>query len=143
MEKINFINNVTKANADTFNTMQDNIENAINSDVVESGSNANGNYVKYVDGTMICYGEKNPSLTINISWGTLYRSETFNITYPATFTTDPSFNITIKGGTSAFVLNWNAPANFKTNTGDYVVVRPDTRASSYYPMTWIAIGRWK
>jgi len=30
MVKINFINNVTKANADTFNTMQDNIENAIN-----------------------------------------------------------------------------------------------------------------
>lgn len=30
MEKINFINNVTKANADTFNTMQDNIEDAIN-----------------------------------------------------------------------------------------------------------------
>ena len=30
MEKINFINNVTKANADTFNTMQDNIEDAVN-----------------------------------------------------------------------------------------------------------------
>lgn len=30
MEKINFVNNVTKASAETFNTMQDNIENAIN-----------------------------------------------------------------------------------------------------------------
>ena len=31
MEKINFVNNVTKCNADTFNTMQNNIETAINS----------------------------------------------------------------------------------------------------------------
>lgn len=30
MEKINFVNNVTKASAETFNTMQDNIEDAIN-----------------------------------------------------------------------------------------------------------------
>lgn len=30
MKKINFENNVTKANADTFNTMQDNIEEEIN-----------------------------------------------------------------------------------------------------------------
>lgn len=30
MVKINFQNNITKANADTFNTMQDNIENGIN-----------------------------------------------------------------------------------------------------------------
>lgn len=30
MVKINFQNNITKANADTFNTMQDNIEDAIN-----------------------------------------------------------------------------------------------------------------
>lgn len=29
MVKINFQNNITKANADTFNTMQDNIENGI------------------------------------------------------------------------------------------------------------------
>ena len=30
MERINFENNVTKANADTFNTLQDNIEDGIN-----------------------------------------------------------------------------------------------------------------
>lgn len=34
MEKITFENNVTKANAETFNTMQDNIENAINDSTI-------------------------------------------------------------------------------------------------------------
>ena len=70
MVKINFQNNITKANADTFNTMQDNIENAINNVSIElddevSTSSTNGvenqaitNYVNseisdtkdYVDG---------------------------------------------------------------------------------------------
>ena len=27
--------------------------------IIESGSNANGSYIKFADGTMICYGVKN------------------------------------------------------------------------------------
>lgn len=47
MVKINFENNVTKANAETFNTMQNNIENAINNISIElddqvSTSSVNG-----------------------------------------------------------------------------------------------------
>lgn len=34
MQKINFENNVTKANADTFNTLQNNIERAINKGII-------------------------------------------------------------------------------------------------------------
>lgn len=55
MEKINFVNNQPPyINAPTLNQLQDNIENGI-SGIIESGSNENGNYVKYADGTMICY----------------------------------------------------------------------------------------
>lgn len=36
MVKINFQNNITKANAATFNTMQDNIEDGINDGVIEA-----------------------------------------------------------------------------------------------------------
>lgn len=39
MVKINFQNNITKANADTFNTMQDNIEDAINNVEIELDDN--------------------------------------------------------------------------------------------------------
>ena len=43
MEKINFQNNITKCNADTFNTMQDNIEDAIPTiDSAVSTSSTNG-----------------------------------------------------------------------------------------------------
>lgn len=62
MVKINFENNVTKANADTFNTMQDNIENAINNvsidlDNAVSTSSTNGvenqAITNYVDGKIL------------------------------------------------------------------------------------------
>ncbi len=44
MVKINFQNNITKANADTFNTMQDNIENGINDGVIEAKNYADTKY---------------------------------------------------------------------------------------------------
>lgn len=50
MIKINFENNVTKANADTFNTMQDNIEDSIDTkqDTLVSGTN-----IKTINGSSI------------------------------------------------------------------------------------------
>lgn len=53
MNKINFVNGQAPyINGTNPNKMQDNIENAIN-EIVESGSNDNGNWIKYADGTMI------------------------------------------------------------------------------------------
>ena len=47
MDKINFVNKGQPAINDTnLNQMQTNIENAINAIIVESGSNANGSYIK-------------------------------------------------------------------------------------------------
>lgn len=67
MVKINFQNNITKANADTFNTMQDNIEDAINNVSIDldnevSTSSTNGvenqaitNYVNDINTAMTNY----------------------------------------------------------------------------------------
>ena len=54
MEKITFVNeNAPYVSAENLNQMQDNVENAING-IVERGSNANGEYIKFSNGTMIC-----------------------------------------------------------------------------------------
>lgn len=50
MEKINFINNVTKANADTFNTMQDNIEDAIDEAKLDTYSTTEQRIGTWIDG---------------------------------------------------------------------------------------------
>jgi hypothetical protein len=68
----------TDLNANTFNQLQDNVEDAIN-EVVESGSNENGSWIKWSDGTMICTRViPVNSVTINTAWGTMYVYEDNN-----------------------------------------------------------------
>jgi len=54
--------------------------------IIESGSNANGEFVKYADGTMICITAKSQFLTTDNNVGNLYRSSgAATLDYPATF----------------------------------------------------------
>lgn len=71
--------------------------------IVESGSNSNGEYTKYSDGTMICSKriiQKNVKLTN--SWYTLFINENDTVVdlgnYAATFIEKPVVNITYMGG---------------------------------------------
>ena len=62
------------------------IVGSMGSAVIESGSNANGNYVKFADGTLICYQLN--SVTKNGNFGASRYSypTTFVDTYPKLFT---------------------------------------------------------
>lgn len=55
--------------------------------IIERGSNANGEYVKFADGTLICLMAKTVTADINIATGTIYRSFTsaFSGNYPHAF----------------------------------------------------------
>ena len=73
-EKItnNISNTKTTGTTNTYSC--DYINNTINS-IVESGSNENGNWIKYADGTMICTATKVfKKIDINNSWGSLYET---------------------------------------------------------------------
>jgi hypothetical protein len=54
--------------------------------VIERGSNSNGEYVRFADGTQIC-SQRITGIAIDSSFGTggLFRSNTFSWTFPATF----------------------------------------------------------
>lgn len=80
--------------------------------IVESGSNANGTYVKYSDGRMECYKrvtQKNVKLTNN--WYGLYINENDTTVdlgnYAATFIKEPIVNITYMGGNGCWIINNN------------------------------------
>ena len=90
MNKINFVNNGQPAINDTnLNQMQTNIENAINAIMVESGSNTNGSYIKFSDGTMICRKKVTGTAVIDDSYYGLYKTKDnayFNLgDYPVPF----------------------------------------------------------
>lgn len=142
MNKIDFANNGQPAINDiNLNQMQTNIENAINAIIVESGSNSNGSYVKWSDGTMICrkyinYGEKN----ISNSWGSTYESEELDIgNYPQAFIETPVISVM---PLNTFFVEKNGTNVSKTGWGSFWAIRP-VSAKMYIGVDCIAIGKWK
>lgn len=111
--------------------------------IVESGSNTNGSYVKYVDGTMICW--KTISKTINITngWGNMYESTSAVAlgNWPATFYAKPTTNVTKTAGQGSWLeLVQNIST---TSCGSTYVVSAVNRSNASVTLDIIGIGRWK
>lgn len=136
MQKITFENlpsTNTPLNASNLNTLQDNVETAINS-VVESGSNTNGTYVKFEDGTMIC--TKTISGTLGgTAWGNIYYSDHTIGSWAQTFTTLYYVNANVVP--NQYWCNANG-SNF-----EYVRVFRPNNGTTTGDIRLIAIGKWK
>ena len=120
------------------------IVGAINS-VVSSGSNTNGNYVKYADGTMICYGEKSGSTTWSDYWSFCKRSpdsanSALEVTFPQTFISTPIIQLT--GNHQGYIFAVNV-FSVSTTTLKVVAFKPTSTSSTNYQYSWLAIGKWK
>ena len=152
MDKIKFVNNGQPAINDTnLNQMQTNIENAISTletnidteigQIIESGSNMNGSYIKFSDGTMICrkyinFGQK----AISNTWGSFYESEKMTIgNYPEPFIEIPQIFVM---PLNTFFIEKDANGISKTSWGDFYAVRPVSQAI-YITVDCFAIGKWK
>jgi hypothetical protein len=128
----------------TLNTTEkNNLVGAING-VVESGSNENGEWIKYVDGTMICAGAYKVTTARNTTWGSLYVSpEISGIAYPIPFKEIKSVDLTLEASGNTV---WSASADkgSTTNTPSYYIVSATgTSYESEYITNYIAIGKWK
>lgn len=110
---------------------------------IESGSNENGNYIKYADGTMICTIRKTVTIAINQAWGNLYTGEVPAFTYPVAFVSSPTINYTVSGGNSAMMMTWIGSTDSKTLTDRTALVRGTSATSQDYIVNITAIGRWK
>ena len=112
--------------------------------VIESGSNSNGYYVKYSDGTMICTKTVSTSVLQSNwnSWGSLYESDAKVLgDFAVEFYAVPVVNLTIVGNAS-FIERLNTVS--KTGMGNVVLVRPTIpSATQNFDIQVIAIGRWK
>jgi len=109
--------------------------------IIETGSNSNGTWIKFSDGTMMCYG----SFITAGNGGTDY---TGYRTYPVTFTTKPDYTIgnAWSGYHGATIVSANqiALVNDWTDKFFYAVRFIGATSSSYNIVyNWTAIGRWK
>lgn len=108
--------------------------------VVDSGSNSNGSYVKYADGTMECWGISPNSQTANTAGGSVFHSIAVGFTFAVAFVNIPS--IVISAITSGGYYCWAATDGQAQTYGFAArVISPANGAASY--LSYIARGRWK
>lgn len=146
MKKINFEDGVTKGNATTFNQMQTNIENAING-IVESGSNENGSWTKWEDGTMVCRQTiPTGDVALNTTWGSLYvHSNTDNHNFPQPFIEKPELYIEtgiVNNSMGYWLGDYGNRHITKEFWRGWCLMRPSS-ATVNTELFVLAIGKWK
>ncbi|WP_439830449.1 hypothetical protein [Aeromonas caviae] len=112
--------------------------------IIERGSNANGGYVKFADGTMICNAVGYFGADANIAYGSIFKSPGYTWTFPAPFTvgTTPACSGKLSNwsagwvGYEATVIDSNASAGFCVMTGTAI------SGASGLTVTLLAVGRW-
>ena len=106
--------------------------------IIARGSNANGEWVRWEDGTQICYG------IFYYSFNTTDTSQAIEHTFPAVF-----LSSTISGA----VYHNHAPgqamlcSNFNPTTStlrmSFTAINHVPTSTVAVPIRWFAIGRWK
>lgn len=153
------MNNSTPAlNATNLNKIQDNIEDSMKSEqttsdtdtyscnyinsIIETGTNSDGSWIKYNDGTMICYITKEyNNVNITNSWGSVYESDRIQLgNFPQQFINIPTITANCVRGLSVF-LEALSPTN--TSIGETWFMRPVSQSNTSSTISFIAIGKWK
>lgn len=119
--------------------------------ITDSGSNANGNYIKFQDGTLIQWGQS------SFSSGTYSDASYKTITFPTSFYSNVYKVIPIMFYQGGIATNYNLGVNLTpgiVNTSSCTIYRrlsylaPDNSGQdNLYAVAedfdWVAIGRWK
>ena len=146
MALVTFVNdsppylNATNLN-NNFSELDTKIDN-----VVDSGSNANGSWIKFVDGTMIQYGEATKTIaTTSALTSGGYRSTGFNFDFPIDFYDVPSSVVATDTGdnldTNGVLVTSISTTKSKFQAVWWSVSSNSTSRSA--SLSWQAIGRWK
>ena len=108
----------------------------------DSGSNANGSYMKFPDGTLICWKNLTVSGTFS-AWGNVFISDAMSLgSFPYTFYAVPAVTVTPRNtDTAGSVVNLNNVST--TSCGEVRCQRGTTLGTSQFTFSIIAIGRWK
>ena len=112
--------------------------------IMESGSNANGEYVKYADGTMICSSSK--TVTTSAPVGNVYGSTSGTIflipdavsNFPVAFTVPPRCFSNASRDTAT-----PSPSVSNVSASQYVIRARSAQNGATFNVEVLAIGRWK
>lgn len=120
-------------------TVPQGYEKVSDGNIVESGSN----YIKFYDGTLICWSSKNVTANITTAYGNMYRgtSAVSFENYQKPFVSIPTVIVYVNGANSAIAMNWTERT--LNNPGEQMLVLPISKEGQTYVISYIAIGKWK
>ncbi len=106
--------------------------------IVETGSNSNGSYTRWADGTQLCSLSFNRTLSISSGHMGGFRSSGTTWTYPAAFSQNPVVTASVQSlsAVSAIV------SASTTSAATIVVTAVTSQASASRDFAAIATGRW-
>lgn len=115
------------------------------SQIPTAGSNGNGTWLKFNDGTMICSKKVSGTINISTGWGNGYTSGDISLgSWAETFTSTPEIQITGQRGTGGMNFWLGAEQDVSTTSAGKIVLLRFTSASNVnYILHITAIGRWK
>ena len=109
--------------------------------IVDSGSSSNGNWIRFLDGTMICFNEISATVAATTPIGTIYYGYAPTISFPQPFISNPVVTTGLEDNDFISVAFYGLN---ESGTGQYRLyvysARSLNKTVSYY---YIAIGRWK
>lgn len=134
------IANINKVTASDMNE----IKNVVNG-MIESGSNNNGSWIKYSDGTLIQYGNVTKSINVKnkSSVSGWYYDDGYAINFPINFS-DTNYFAEVKSATGALItLNIYSITNHQKSICEFNLSSNIEYNNSDYKFRWFAVGRWK
>lgn len=129
---------------------------SMGSAIIERGDNANGEYIRWADGTQVCWKTLPYTIAANsmTSWGSIYAASINRIylgEFPAVFVEKPFVNISVSilgtssaASSSSFWVAYSGNELTATSGGSCTLCRGNQlTATLNFDIIVIAIGRWK
>lgn len=108
-------------------------------DVIQRGTNANGEFVRFADGTQFCWATTTATVAVNLGPASGLYYGTTSWTYPAQFSSAP---IPRCSASSGGVLTFEIPASTSTTAAAVAIGAVASIASRSYNLSMFAVGRW-
>lgn len=110
--------------------------------LIEAGSNASGNFVKFADGTMICTRLVNlGSVAVTAAVGSLFNAISGALPYAATFIASPDVTIKVVAPSGAMWASGGSTFPTASGTQPFAILSP-TSTTATIAVQVLAIGRW-
>lgn len=110
--------------------------------VIERGSNADGEFVKWADGTMHCMRSATITANINSATGSMFTyASVAQWTYPALFASAPSVYVSVTGSALPPTIGYVAGTP-NTASADYSALSTVSVTSATRTFRLLAVGRW-